>query len=211
MSDTINTAGNMPTDVMPVWDHIWSGVVELHWFWRFHVDLCGNAEHVTLMRAILRGPFMFIRTAVLSHITMGIGRLLDYPDYHKRANLSFAHLLETLKPHASLEFSAKMTAMLDSADAHCQPLMLWRDKRFGHADKDHVLGIGPARLPEVEQEAVEKALALLRDLLTEIHGHFNGPDTPMPFPERVGDADCLMKYIRDGYDAERERIAELFP
>jgi hypothetical protein len=210
MSDTINTAGNMPKDVIPVWDHIWGTVVELHWFWKFHVDLCGNDQHVALMREILPGPSMLIRKSALSHITMGVGRVLDYSNFGKRANLSFAHLLDTIKPYSLPEFVSKMVCILDNVEAHCKPLLLWRDKRFGHADKDHVLGIGTERLPDLEQEAFDKALALLRDLLSEVHAHFN-PGETMHFPDRNGDADCLMRYIRGGYDAERAEIASLFP
>jgi hypothetical protein len=200
----------MPADVIPVWDHIWGTVAELHRFWRFHVDLCGNAQHVALMQEILLGPLVLIRKAVLSHITMGVGRLLDRPKYGKRANLSFAHLLESIQPYTPPDFAAKMATMLDDAAAHCEPLLLWRDKRFGHADKAHVLGTGAERLPEVEQEAFEKALAMLRDLLAEIHAHFNGRGS-MHFPEPSRDADNLMKYVREGYKAEQARIAELFP
>jgi hypothetical protein len=208
MSDTVKTAGNMPEDVIPVWDHIWGTVAELHRCWKFHVDLYGNEEHVALLKEILLGPLVMIRKAVLSHITMGIGRLLDRAKYGKRANLSFAHLLDTIGPHATPEFSRRMAAMRDNAASHCQPLLLWRDKRFGHADKDHVLGV--ERLPEVEQEALEKALVMLRDLLAEIHAYFNAPGS-MHFPELGRDADEMMRYIRRGYDAERAEIAELFP
>jgi hypothetical protein len=208
MSDTVNTAGNMPEDVIPVWDHIWGTVAELQRFWKFHVDLYGNEQHVSLLEEILLGPLVLIRKAVLSHITMGIGRLLDRANYGKRANLSFAHLLETIRPHATPEFAKRMTDMRDNATSYCQPLLLWRDKRFGHADKNHVLGV--ERLPEVEQEAIEKALAMLGDFLAEIHAYFNGPGS-MHIPELGRDADDLMKYIRRGYEAERAEIAELFP
>jgi hypothetical protein len=52
---------------------------------------------------------------------------------------------------------------------------------------------------------------MFRDLLSEIHAHFNGPATPMHFPERIGDADELLRYIRTGYEALQDRAAELFP
>jgi hypothetical protein len=210
-SDAIVSAGNLPEHVIPVWDHIWGEVVELHWFWTFHVDLCGNDEHVALIWEILPGPFMFIRKAVLSHFTMGVGRLLDHAtegNRGKRPNLSFAQLLQAIKPYSSPEFDVKMASMRDDAKAHCKPLLLWRDKRFGHADKDHVLGT--ERLPEVERQSIETVLSLLRDLLGEIHAHFN-PGVTMHFPDRKGDADCLMKYIRGGYDAEQAEIACFFP
>jgi hypothetical protein len=208
MSHTVNTAGNMPEDVIPVWDHIWGTVAELHRFWKFQVDLYGNKEHVALLEEILLGPLVLIRKAVLSHITMGIGRLLDRPNYGKRANLSFAHLLETIQPHAAPEVARRIAAMRDNAATHCEPLLLWRDKRFGHADKDHLLGV--ERLPDVEEQAIEKALTMLRDLLAEIHAHFNGPGA-MHFPELGRDVDDLMKYVRRGYQAERAEIAQLFP
>jgi hypothetical protein len=208
MSDAVRTAGNMPEDVIPVWDHVWGTVAELHRFWKFHVELCGNEQHVSLLEEILLGPLVLVRKAVLSHITMGIGRLLDRANYGKRANLSFAHLLETIRPHVTPEFSSRMAGLRDNAARHCNPLLLWRDKRFGYADKDHVLGV--ERLPEVEQEAIEQALALLHDLLAEIHAYFNPPGS-MHFPELGRDADDLMKYVRRGYDAEKAEIAELFP
>jgi hypothetical protein len=126
MSDSVKTAGNLPEDVIPVWDHVWGTVAELHRFWKFHVDLCGNEQHVSLLEEILLGPLVLIRKAVLSHITMGIGRLLDRANYGKRANLSFAHLLETIQPYVTPEFAKRMANMRVAAASHCQPLLLWR-------------------------------------------------------------------------------------
>jgi hypothetical protein len=207
MSDAVRTAGNMPVDVIPVWDHVWGTVAELDRYWRFHVGLYGSEKYVSLLQEILLGPMLLIRKAVLSHITMGIGRLLDHANHGKRANLSFAHLLDTVRPHVTPEFSARLAVMLDQADNDCKPLLLWRDKRFGHADKDHVLGV--EQLPEVAQESFEKALTVLRDLLAEIHAYFNGPGL-MHFPAAGRDADDLIRYIQQGHDAERAEIARLF-
>src|SRR5882762_7421077 len=93
---SINSAGTMPDDVTLEWNTIWSAVCELHWFWKFQSDLCGNAQHVALMQDILPFPFMLIRKILLFSITMGIGRLLDAAEYKKRPNLSFARLLKTI-------------------------------------------------------------------------------------------------------------------
>ncbi len=61
-------------------------------------------------------------------------------------------------------------------------------------------------LPEVSQEHFEKALAMARELLQEVHAHFWGPEAPMDIPELIDGADKLMHYIRAGRQAELAEI-----
>jgi len=202
----------MPTDVALEWCPIWSTVCDLHWVWKFHSDLFGNPAHVALMLDILPGPLAIIRRGALLSVTMGIGRLLDGPEFGPRANLSFARLLKTIEsrcPHEQV--NVRLATMLDNTKVHCQPFTTWRNRRFGHADREMVLCNGGERFPDVEQAAFETALAMLRDLLSEIHGHFNGPGAIMPFPERIGDADALMGYIRAGHDVRQAEVASQLP
>jgi hypothetical protein len=96
MSD--KSEGRMPQNVVSEWNAIRSAACELHWFWRFHKDLCGNTQHVALMQEILPGPFALIRRAFLFSITMGMGRLLDPAESRvrgkKRPNLSLKRLVK---------------------------------------------------------------------------------------------------------------------
>jgi hypothetical protein len=202
----------MPDDVALEWQPIWSSVCDLHSFWKFHSDLCGNPQHVALLQDILPGPLLFIRRALLQSITLEIGRLLDRAAFRERPNLSIERLLETVRSHCPADpVNTRLARMLASARAHCEPLTTWRHRRFAHADREMVLCAGDEQFPDVDREAFEKAFALLRELLQEVYAHFNGPDAAMPFPERAGDADALMDYIRAGHEARQAEVAAMFP
>jgi hypothetical protein len=210
-----NPAGGMPQDVLKEWDAIRSAACELHWFWRFHSELGGNPEHVVLMQEILPGPFALIRRAFLSSIVMGIGRLLDKDESRVggriRPNLSLARLLKIIEPHIRADLKSGLARMLNDLQTLCEPIDLWRDKRFGHADKEMVLCTGDVALPNVDREIFEEALGMIYEMLKVIHVHINGAEMEMPFPVPVGYADALMGFVRDGDKARKAEIASMFP
>jgi AbiU2 len=209
---SINAAGKMPKEVAEEWQPIWAEVVDLHSFWEFHRDLWGNPQHKALMEDILPGPFRLIRGACLTSIVMGIGRLFDPPEdmRKKKANLSFPRLLATIKQARPSDgaLHQNLETLFDEAKVCYPPIQAWRHQRYGHRDKRTALGQEP--LPDVDEQAVDKMLSRLRNLLQAIHTHFNSSGTPMEFPARRGDADALMRYIRRGYEAERAEMESPF-
>ena len=202
---TINAAGNMPKGVAEEWQSIWAELVDLHSFWAFHRDLCGNSQHQILMEDILPGPLLLIRRACLTSIVMGVGRLFD----KSKPTLSLSRLLATIKQQCpnNLALQQNLKTMFNEAEICYWPMKAWRHQRFGHRNKAVALGMQP--LPNVDEQSFDKVLSQLRKLLEAIHTHFNNPDTSMDFPIRRGDADDLMKYIRRGYEAEQAEIAAL--
>jgi hypothetical protein len=205
----------MPEHAMPEWKAIASAVAEVQLFWRFHVRFCGNDEDVALMQDILPFPFRIIRKALLLSMTMEIGKLMDKDETTIRkttlVNLSLRRLVKLLNPHCPDLLKSRLGTMLDELETLYEPIGLWRDKRFGHSDKEMVLGLGPKPFPDVEQQRFEQVLALMRDLLKAVHTHFNGADEPMYFPEPTGDADRLLDYIRTGHNAKQRELEGLLP
>jgi hypothetical protein len=167
------------------------------------------------MQEILLVPFALIRRALLISITMGIGRLLDKGESRARGkmrtNLSFARLLKIIEPYAPDGLKSKLSLMLTELETLCKPIDLWRDTRFGHADKEMVLGTGDQGLNDVERETFEKALGSMFELLKVIHVHFNGFEAELLFPVPVGYANILIGFIQDGANARRAEIAKMFP
>jgi hypothetical protein len=205
-----------PADVAPDWTGVHSAVRELHLYWGFHADFCGNEGNVALMQDILPIPFALIRMAFLTSIAMGIGRLLDPAESHVkgklRANLSLTRLAQIVRPHASESFNSRLATLLGELRTDAEPIVdRWRDKRFAHADKEMVLDEGPEKLPEVDRDVFENVLEKMRVILAEIHAHFNCPDAPMTFHVPVGLADELMRFIRDGAKARASEVASMFP
>jgi hypothetical protein len=203
---SINTAGKMPENVVLAWNPIISSVCEIDWSWQFHRDIWANKQSVALLDKIMHGPLILIRRAFLTSITMGIGRLLDHPTARvgreTKENLSFAHLLEIMKGHCNDDtINESLSSKLEDIETHCKLIDIWRNKHFGHADKDMTLGLLDARLPEIPGDTFDQAIAMMRNLLEQIHEHFNGPDSQLDYPERVGDADRFMEVIRAGYEA----------
>jgi hypothetical protein len=94
---------------------------------------------------------------------------------------------------------------------HCEPLRTWRDKRFGHADRNHTPPLGTEKLPDVDAIHIEEAVLRLKSTLKEIHVYFNSPDADFPFPALEGCADQLMKLLEDGVSFRRAEIDEEFP
>jgi hypothetical protein len=203
---SVNTAGKMPKDLVTAWDPILSSVCEILWSWLFHRDIWTNKQYVALLEKIIPGPFLLIRRAFLTSITMGIGRLLDNPATRVggviKENLSFAHLLEIVKLHCNDDsINASLSTTLKDIEADCEPIDIWRNKHFGHADKEMKLGLSNSKLPEIPGEVFDKAIAKMRNLLEQIHAHFNGADSQLDFPKRTGDADRFMEVIREEHEA----------
>ena len=161
------------------------------------------------MQQILPFPYAIIRKALLFSIVMEIRKLMDSPHYRRDTNLSPAQLVELIRPHAPVVLHEKLVRMREDIYTHCQPIIQWGNKRVGHADKDMVLGLAEEKLPVVDEQEFEVALARMRGLLKEIHVHFNGPEAPMHFPEPTGDADVLLDYIRTGHNAKQGRITAM--
>jgi len=193
----------LPEHVFPEWKAINSSVGELHLFWKFHSRFCGKAEEVELMQRILPFPYAIIRKGLLFSIIMEIRRLMDPAQYRGDINLSLERLVEVIKDHVPTALHEQLAKMREEIHAHCLPIIKWGNKRVGHAGKDMALGLATEKLPEVDEQHFESALAMMHDLLKQIHAHFNGPDTPMPFPEPTGDAEVLLDYIRTGHYAKQ--------
>ncbi len=213
MSEAVNSAGKMPAEMVQEWDHVWSNVVELQWLWNLHSDLWGNERHVALMQDILPGPLALIRRSLLFTLTVGIGRLLDPDESGKKTkplvNLSLPRILSLAAHHHAEAVKSRLIPLLDAIRRLCEPIHTWRNKRVGHADREMILGLASEKLPDIDRTIFDQALAQIRDLLREVHTLFNS-DEPMPFPDRTGDADELMGYIRDGYEARQAEIARSF-
>jgi hypothetical protein len=201
----------LPEQVIPEWKAVCSSVGELQLFWRFHVRFCGNDENVALMRDILPFPFRIIRKAILFCVIMEIRKLMDPAESNGKINLSLDRLVQIVQPQISVELHKKLKGLRDEIHGHCQPILRWGNKRVGHADKKVFLGEDDEKLPEVDEHQFEKAVAMMRDLLREVHACIRGPEMPMHFPEPTGDADKLMDYIRRGHAAKQAEIAGMFP
>jgi len=212
---TGHQAEGMPEDVTPEWNAVKSAVAELQLFWNFHVRFCGNDEDVAVMRQIIGFPFLIIRKALLVSITMEIGKLMDKDETTIKkktfVNLSLRRLVKSLGPHCPDPLKSRLATMLDDLKTLYEPIDLWRDKRWGHSDKEMVLGLGPIPLPEIPQQQFENVLGIMRQVLQAIHAHFNGTDVPMHFPEPTGDAERLIDYILTGHKAKQAEIASQFP
>jgi len=209
MSD--KTECTMPEDVAHEFAAIRSALCELHCVWRLYSELYGNPQYGELMDEADLGAFWLIHKALRHELLMGIGRLLDPAENGRFSNLSIEHLLNIIDPHCPAAFNTTLRKTFDLAKAHCAPLLEWRNKRVGHADREICLRIGTKKLPDVEKKCIESGLAMLLDCLKEVHTHFKGKDAEFHFPLRVGDAERLMSLIQDGLNARKAEIAQMFP
>jgi hypothetical protein len=206
MADTPQSQG-IPEFLLPDWKSIRSAVAELRLLWRFHARFCGNQQDVTMMEDILLCPYLIIRKALLFTIVMQVRSLLDPPKSRNgRDNASLDRLVGLFKQdHPTLY--AKLTTLLQGVKAHCKPIKEWGNRRVGHADLPTVLS--REKLPDVPQQHFEQGLAMMRDLLQEIHACFYGADASLELQELDDEADKLLSYIRAGYQAQLNEIEEM--
>jgi hypothetical protein len=196
----------MPEPLSADWKAIRSFLAELQLFWRFHVRFCSDKQDVAMMEEILPAPYLILRKALLFTIVMQVRSLLDPAESRGRANVSLARFVGLFEQnHPTLH--ANLARLLQGILAHCQDIEKWGNRRAGHADLLTVLG--QETLPDVSQEHFEKAQAMMRGLLHEVHAHFYGPESPMDLPELIDGADKLLSYIRAGCQAELAEIEAL--
>jgi AbiU2 len=206
---------DLPKAVLPEFNALRKEVADLTLVWRLYADLFGNKDYQALIdRGDVRPTFLLIHLAMRSSIVMSFGRLLDPPTARIKgspANLSLEHLVVLLGAagtHADL--CDNLRKMLTEMRQHCMTLDLWRDKHFGHADKNHSR-LGRERLPDVDASRIEEVVAMLKGFLSEIHAHFN-PGTEFPFPQSGDHAGRFMSLLADGVkfrEDEVERIVGL--
>jgi hypothetical protein len=209
-------AGKMPEAVAREFNAIRSAFGDLHSMWRMYADLFGNKPFAVLIDQWDASSFLVLHRALQTTILISFGRLLDRATTNRGGkvlqNLSFEHLLEVVQGHCpDVSFHAKLVNMLADAKKHCEPLGTWRDKRFGHADRDHTPPFSSEKLPQVDERHIEEGVSKLRAILKEIHTYFNGPNAEFSFPALEGCAEQLMKLVEDGIKFRQAEIAEIFP
>jgi hypothetical protein len=209
MSDPF--AGKMPAEVAPEFNALRPAVGDLYSTWRMYTELFGNKEYAALINDSDSAAFLILHRALRGDILMAFGRLLDPPDSKggKVRNLSLPHLVRIIQPHCDPAFNGRLEEMLKTAEKQCEPLRKWRDKRFGHADRDHTPPLGSEKLPDIDEKQIEVAVAMLRAILKEIFTHFNGSAAEFPFPVLESCADELMQLVRDGVRFRETEVEEM--
>jgi hypothetical protein len=206
--------GKIPEPIFREFNAIRLDVCDLYSMWRMYAELFGNKDYAAVIDEWAPAPFLLIHHSMRSAIVLSLGRLLD-PATTKRKgkdlqNLSFAHLVEVVKAHSDLAFHSKLSEMLKDAETDYSPLGTWRDKRFGHADRDHTPPLGAEQLPDVSEIHIEEAVLKLKRILNEIHCYFNGPDVEFPFPVLEDCAGQLMRLVEDGVRFRRAEVDTMF-
>lgn len=88
----------------------------------------------------------------------------------------------------------------------CQPFRDIRNRSIAHSDLGTALDYHPNPLPGISPEMVENALKMFRNLLNEIHIHFDSNDTEYVDFELRGDGDSMIYYLKEAKAYHQHRI-----
>jgi hypothetical protein len=203
----------MGDDLGAVYHELWNQVSWLHVKWQRFIALFGGAKGtVDLMNATALAFFAEIQRALLMDLLLHISCLTDPPKtgQGKKAqpNLTLRQLPDLLPDEIVRGAIHKKLQELGDRGQFARD---WRNRHIAH--RDLALATQPTQcrpLDSPTREKIEKALAGIRDVMNTVLSRFKESRTLYEYGlGSPGDAEDLIYYLREGFEAHRRRLAEL--
>jgi hypothetical protein len=181
-------------------------VTWLHAKWQIFKQLFAHSdERIAFLNEMAPAFFIVAEDALRDDILLSFARLTDPRQLGKYSNLSLHSLLESMVSFSPEALVLVSEGLLAELDAVCAPIRDIRNRRIGHLDLPTALNAHPTLLPGVSQEMVERALALMRQLLNGIQGHYDKAETAYLDTWLRGDGNDIVFYLEQ---FEKQRLAE---
>jgi hypothetical protein len=133
---------------------------------------------------------------MFADILLTLMRLVDPPKSNNQNNLSLRNLVADISDQA---LSDQIALLESQVRAKTQDIKVWRDKRLAHNDLLRLLNKS-APVPPIQISELTSALALVREALNLIHGHFF--DTTVLYDQCITEKDGnqLVFYLNYGLE-----------
>jgi len=203
----------MGDDLGAIYYELWTQVSWLHLKWQRFIALFGGPKGtVDLMNATAPAFFAEIQRTTLMDILLHISCLTDPPETGRKKgvqpNLTLRRLPDLL-PDAIVRTAVHKE--LQELGDRCRFARDWRNRHIAHRDLELLTQPTQCRpLDSPAREKIEKALAGIRDVMNTVLAHFKKARTLYEYGlGSPGDAEDLIYYLREGFEARRRRLAEL--
>jgi hypothetical protein len=140
----------------------------LHFKWTYLMQLFGKQKHVAVINATAPAIFSVIEETMFTDILLTLMRLVDPPASAAQTNLSLRSLAADISDTTLKNQVERLEAQVR---AKAQDMKVWRDKKLAHNDLLRHLKKG-GQLPPIQIAELTSALALIREAMNLIHGHY---------------------------------------
>jgi hypothetical protein len=206
----------IPGPIKEVFGQLKSEITSLHARWKIYRQLFAHSdERSRLLNKTAPTFFFFIHEVLIDHIQLSIGKLTDSAHTGDKENLSLHRLHEQVEKLDDADLSSKLKEILvdlcgqrsPKKSGKCEIIRTRRNKRIAHFDLNTSIQHGSDPLPGVSRQMIEDVLALLRQYMNTIQGHYcnnaylyNGPAVA------PHDTETLVALLEDGLELRRSEI-----
>ena len=203
----------IPSDIDEVYEELKTEIIWLHGRWSVYTQLfTGPDKRIDLLDKCAGTFFYILQDLLAGELQVSLSKLTDPARSMGNDNLSLEQLQERVKAHAEPELAGRLRQLLDELRSKCQPFRKWRDKRRAHLDLPTSIRSNPNPLPDISQEMVEDALALVREYMNGIEVHYH--DGEVAYDHIImtaSDGDALVLMLKYGPRYEELVKAESIP
>jgi hypothetical protein len=144
------------------------------------------------------GFFALVKDSLVTDVMISLGRLLDRSNLKGNENLTLERLVTSVSELGNGELALKLDAHLVNARAEYDATRLYRNKRLAHNDLKTILEQDANPLRPATVGDVRKTLREAGEFLNLIDLHYRRTTTTFGFQMIEGDADSIVRLIRDG-------------
>ncbi|MCC6699544.1 MAG: hypothetical protein IT365_28215 [Candidatus Hydrogenedentes bacterium] len=205
-----DTSTNMPRNLAEAHRLLGYELYFLYTKWDYWKTLfCTDEETVDVLYSTAEFFFEIYREVLRDDMILTICRLTDPASTNvgraTKENLTLSHL-EQLVSNPDDPLSTRLKNLLSDIDRQVAPFRNHRNRRLGHIDLQTRFKHPDASLPDLSIEEMEKALALMAELLNSIEKYFDHNERPYcQGSYGNGGAKDIVRLIKDHQELERYR------
>lgn len=175
----------------------------LHLKWQQFVILYGtNPERVVLLNDIAPMFFGIVQECLWENVLLHLCRLTDPPKSAGKENLT----LNLLPPLVTPVLAAHIELLIRGAAPKFDFARGWRNRRLAHYDRGLAMEEAANSLADASRRHVMEALSHIGEILNAVRSHYLDETAVYEFAiGQLGDADALVKFLRDTNDARSFR------
>ena len=142
--------------------------------------------------------FALVKNSLVTDVMISLGRLLDRSNLKGNENLTLERLVTSVSELGNGELALRLNVHLGNARAAYDATRLYRNKRLAHNDLKTILEQDANPLRPATVGDVRATLREAGEFLNLIDLHYRRSTTTFGFQMIEGDADSIVRLIRDG-------------
>lgn len=195
---------SIPKDVDKVYEELKTEITWLHGRWIVYRQIFAKSEkRIDLLNECASVFFYIIQEVLIGDVLISLSKLTDRARSGRFDNLSLEQLWALLDAHgdqtlAAQTLAAQTRSVLDTLHTKCEPFRKWRNKRLTHLDLATVMKCSPDPLPDISNQLIEEAFALIRAFMNKIEGCYGDSEVGYENFSMHSDGEALVAMLRYG-------------